>query len=170
MSKSSITDIILKEIREFGTGILIITQNPSLISVPALANNYCTVGLYTKHGKDISAFSNAMYLDDNQKECLGKLETGYGIVKLAGRVFTPFLVKFPLMRVHKGVIMDLEIALRMERQGFYTRQGPIWTSPGNSGKSQGFPAQPRISHGISQKTVDFQENLTDDGDENAGPI
>ena len=34
--KEPITDIILKEIREFGTGILIIDQNPSLISVPAL--------------------------------------------------------------------------------------------------------------------------------------
>jgi hypothetical protein len=116
--KEPISDIILKEIREFSTGIIIIDQNPSLISVPALANNYTTIGMYSKHGSDISALGKAMFLNDDQKECLGKLECGHGIVKLAGRVFMPFLVKFPLMKIKKGSISDDEIAKRMVLRGY----------------------------------------------------
>jgi hypothetical protein len=119
--KEPITDIILKEIREFSTGIIIIDQNPSLISVPALANNYCTIGMYTKHGSDINALSKAMFLSEDQKEYLGKLECGFGIVKLAGRIFTPFLVSFPLMKIKKGSISDKEVESHMQRRGYYSK-------------------------------------------------
>lgn len=116
--KEPISDVILKEIREFGVGVIIVDQNPSLISVPALANNYTTIGMYVKHSKDISALSSAMFLDDEQKEYLGKLECGYGIVKLAGRIFTPFLVKFPHMKIKKGNISDGDVGVHMLKRGF----------------------------------------------------
>jgi len=147
--KEPITDIILKEIREFSCGIIIIDQNPSMISVPALANNYFTVGMYTKHGSDISALARAMFLTDEQKECLGKLETGFGIVKLAGRVFTPFLVHFPLMNVKKGVILDLEISLRMKKAGFET----------NPVHSRGIPPNMRLFQDIPPERSPNLSNL-----------
>ena len=125
--KEPISDVILKEIREFGTGIIIVDQNPSLISVPALANNYTTIGMYTKHGSDISALSKAMFLSQDEKEYLGRLECGYGIVKLAGRVFDPFLVKFPLMPIKKGSITDSFVEKHMELQG-YSRYSALESS------------------------------------------
>jgi len=112
--KEPISDIILKEVREFGVGVIIIDQNPSLISVPALANNFCTIGMYTKHGSDIAALSKAMFLNEEQKEYLGKLDCGYGMVKLAGRVFEVFLVKFPDMK-RKGFFIPFEtVGIKIE--------------------------------------------------------
>lgn len=115
-----ITDVLLKEIREFSTGVILIDQNPSQISVPALANNFTTVGMYSKHGADVSALSRAMFLNEQQKDLLGKLECGYGIVKLAGRIFNPFLVKFPNMHIKKGSITDAHVATHMANKGFST--------------------------------------------------
>lgn len=197
--KEPITDIILKEIREFGTGIIIIDQNPSLISVPALANNYCTIGMYTKHAADISALSKAMFLDESQKECLGKLECGHGIVKLAGRIFTPFLVRFPLMNIKKGVILNLEIDLRMRKKGFQSKwmqeflkynpgffddtpdisekshdsfenQTEFQDNPQDLRKSQDNSGQQRRSHGIYQNSQYFQNIVIVDEIPNAERI
>ena len=42
----------------------------------------------------------------------GQLETGISIVKLQGRFFKPFLVRFPLFPLKKGVVTDNEIQKR----------------------------------------------------------
>lgn len=55
----------------------------------------------------------------NDKDVLGRLPIGYGVAKLQGRYFDPFLVKFPLFRVMKGKIRDEDIKDRM--QAFYNR-------------------------------------------------
>ncbi|MBN1156130.1 ATP-binding protein [Candidatus Woesearchaeota archaeon] len=139
-SAEPITDIILKEIREFSTGVVIVDQNPSLISVPALANNYLTIGMYTKHGSDIAALSRAMFLDEDQKQCLGKLDTGYGIVKLAGRIFSPFLVRFPLMKIKKGSVSDAQIAEHMAKRSYYSNPEAIRSY---SGETEVIPVIPK---------------------------
>ncbi|MCK5560057.1 MAG: hypothetical protein KAJ51_05665 [Thermoplasmata archaeon] len=50
-------------------------------------------------------------LDD--KKALGRLPIGYGVVKLQGRYFEPFLAKFPLFNIKKGVIKDCQIKSKM---------------------------------------------------------
>lgn len=116
--KEPISDIIFKEIREFSVSMILIDQNPSLISLPAIANNYVTIGLYTKHSKDINALSSAMFLKPEERDFLGKLECGHGIVKLAGRIFEPFLVRFPHMKIKKGSINDSIVGIHMLKKGF----------------------------------------------------
>ena len=81
-SKETVMDIILREIRELGEAIILIDQHPSLISIPSLGNTYCTIAMNLKHGRDINTIGEAMLLNDEQKEYLGKLPIGYGIVKL----------------------------------------------------------------------------------------
>jgi hypothetical protein len=56
-----------------------------------------------------------MLLGRGEQEYLGELEVGSGIVKLQGRWFRPFLVKFPLVPVSKGSITDDELCKRMEQ-------------------------------------------------------
>ena len=112
-SKESIMDTILREIRELGESIILIDQHPSLISIPSLGNTNCTIAMSLKHGLDINAISTAMLLQDDQKEYLGMLETGSGIVRVQNRVAKPFLVKFPHFSIKKGSVSDENVRGKM---------------------------------------------------------
>jgi hypothetical protein len=112
-SKESIMDTILREIRELGESIVLIDQHPSLISIPSLGNTNCTIAMSLKHGLDVNAISTAMLLQDDQREYLGMLETGSGIVRVQNRVAKPFLVKFPHFRIQKGSVTDEETRRKM---------------------------------------------------------
>jgi len=110
----AITDIILREIRELGEAIVLIDQHPSLISMPALGNTYTTICFGLKHRADMSTISESLLLEREQVDFLGQLETGKAIVKLQGRFFKPFLVRFPLFPVKKGIVSDNDIRERMK--------------------------------------------------------
>ncbi len=111
----TITDIILREIRELGESITLIDQHPSLISMPALGNTYTTICFGLKHKADIRSISDSLLLESEQIDFLGQLETGLAITKLQGRYFKPFLVKFPLFPIKKGIVSDLDIKEMMGR-------------------------------------------------------
>lgn len=117
MGEEAVTDIILREIRELGESIVLIDQHPSLISKPALGNTYCTIAMNLKHRSDIAMIADCMLIDTKRTRYLGKLEVGTGMVKLQGRWFDPFLVRFPLVKVDKGSTSDEMIKERMA--GFY---------------------------------------------------
>ncbi|MEW6664119.1 MAG: DUF87 domain-containing protein [Thermodesulfobacteriota bacterium] len=104
--EEAVTDIILREIRELGEAIVLIDQHPSLISKPAMGNTYCTVAMNLKHRSDIAMIAESLLLDTEQARYLGRLETGTAMVKLQGRWFFPFLVRFPLVKVEKGAVTD----------------------------------------------------------------
>ncbi len=108
-----ITDIILREIRELGESIILIDQHPSLISMPALGNTYTTICFGLKHRADMRTISESLLLDNEQIDFLGQLETGLAITKLQGRYFKPFLVKFPLFPLKKGIVSDEDVKQRM---------------------------------------------------------
>jgi hypothetical protein len=107
--EEAVTDVILREIRELGEAVVVLDQHPSLISKPALGNTYCTVSMNLKHRGDISMIADSILLDAERARYLGKLEVGWGMVKLQGRWFQPFLVKFPYLKVEKGAVGDEEL-------------------------------------------------------------
>ena len=119
----AITDIILREIRELGESIILIDQHPSLISMPALGNTYTTICFGLKHKADMFTISESLLLDKEQVDFLGQLETGTAIVKLQGRYFKPFLVRFPLFPIKKGIVSDDEI--RAETDGCQTESAIV---------------------------------------------
>jgi hypothetical protein len=108
----AITDIILREIRELGEAIILIDQHPSLISLPALGNTYTTLCFGLKHRADMFTISESLLLEKEQVDFLGQLETGLAITKLQGRYFKPFLVRFPLFPIQKGVVSDSALLRR----------------------------------------------------------
>lgn len=110
--REAVTDVMLREIRELGEAIVLIDQHPSLISLPALGNTYATICFGLKHKEDMQTISESILLERSEVDFLGQLETGYAIVKLQGRFFKPFLVRFPLFEVEKGKISDDEIRRR----------------------------------------------------------
>jgi len=114
--EESVTDVLLREIRELGEAIICLDQHPSLISKPALGNTYTTFAFNLKHRGDIAMMADCLHLDGEQAGYLGRLEVGWAMVKLQGRWFFPFLVKLPLMPVAKGSVSDEAIARRAGRE------------------------------------------------------
>jgi hypothetical protein len=114
MGEESVTDILLREIRELGEGIVLLDQHPSLISKPALGNTYTTICMNLKHRSDTTMIADSLLLETEKMRHLGRLEVGYGMVKLQGRHFEPFICKFPLVKIKKGIVTDEEISKRME--------------------------------------------------------
>lgn len=108
-SRESVMDIIVREIRELGESLVIIDQHPSLISIPALGNTNCTIGMNLKHARDVTAMGHALLLSEDQKDFQGRLPVGQGIVKIQSRWPKPFLVDFPLLEVKKAAISDNDL-------------------------------------------------------------
>lgn len=130
-TKERTTETIMREIRELGESIVIITQHPSLISIPALGNTYCTLTFNLKHKADVNTAANYMLLENERKTYLGKLPVGYATVKLQGRWFEPFLIKIPLIRIKKGVVTDKAIKAKMA--GYFGYSQPLTAKFGQNG-------------------------------------
>jgi len=111
--EETVTDVILREIRELGEAIILLDQHPSLISKPALGNTYATFAMNLKHRGDIAMVKDCLLLDSEQAGYLGKLEVGWAVTKLQGRWFKPFLVRFPLLTLVKGSVTDDVLRNRM---------------------------------------------------------
>ncbi|MCK6478697.1 MAG: DUF87 domain-containing protein [Planctomycetes bacterium] len=104
--EEAVTDIILREIRELGEAIVVLDQHPSLISKPALGNTYTTFAFNLKHRGDLAMMADSLLLDREEAKVLGRLDVGWGLVKLQGRWHRPFLVRFPHFSVEKGRVTD----------------------------------------------------------------
>lgn len=114
----SVMEIAFREIREFGTGIILLDQMPSTISAPALANSYTVICFNLKHRADVNAISQAMLLEDQEKDILGRLQIGEAVVRLQGRSATrPFMIRVPEFPIRKGAVTDAHVAAHMRRLG-----------------------------------------------------
>jgi len=111
--EETVTDVLLREIRELGESVICLDQPPSLISKPALGNTYTTFAFNLKHRGDIAMIQDCLHLDSEQAGYLNRLEVGWAVVKLQGRWFFPFLIKLPLVRLKKGSVTDDHIRRRL---------------------------------------------------------
>jgi hypothetical protein len=111
----TITDIILREIREFGESLIIVDQDPSLLSIPAVGNTYATICMNLKAGNDVNVMRSVLNLSFQDKDFLSKLEVGQAVVKLQGRWTDPFLVRVPKVNIAKGHVTDKDLQIKMRR-------------------------------------------------------
>ena len=110
----TVTDVILREIRELNTGIILIDQHPSLLALTALGNTYCTVTMNLKTRPDLNTAASYTLLDREQVHIFGELPVGTAVVKLQDRHVRPFLVSIPHIPVRKGSVTDSAIRERMQ--------------------------------------------------------
>lgn len=157
-AKETIMDIILREIRELGEAIILIDQHPSLISIPSIGNTYCTIAMNLKHARDVNTIGEAMLLTEEQKEYLGKLPIGYGIVKLQNRHFKPFLASFPFVKVNKGVVTDERIKRRID--GYLDKFGVRYSDLGELEDIQVISSQGKI--GLEINISEQEKKLLED--------
>lgn len=107
-----VIDLIFREVRELGMGMVYLDQHPSLISYPALGNTsthiYMNLGLDTKSSSDIMDASHMLGLKTNEQiEYIRKLPTGFGYIVNRKKDFRdPFLMKFPLFKIDGSMIKD----------------------------------------------------------------
>ena len=135
--EETVTDVLLREIRELGESVICLDQHPSLISKPALGNTYTTFAFNLKHRGDIAMIQDSLNLDSEQAGYLGRLEVGWAVVRLQGRWFFPFLVKFPLIRFRKGLVTDQDV--REKTSGTQDDKGMLLEA--RNGLSGVIPAQ-----------------------------
>lgn len=142
--------------REFGQGILVGEQMPSTLGHAILANVHVTICLSLAAARDIHEIGYAMGLGSIQRDLVGRLPLGMGIVKIAGRIFRPFLVQFPDYPIDKCVSDD-KVAADMAGHwdGLRVSPRPVATVPEAGVRNTVFEA--RSSESPAAQT-DFDES------------
>ncbi len=121
MGSETVIDLVFREVRELGVGMIYIDQHPSLISYPALGNTstqvYMNLALDTKHSSDILDASNMLALDyQSSGNYLRRLPVGHGFMLCRMSKFPEsFLIEFPHIKLNKGSIKDKDVAAHMGR-------------------------------------------------------
>jgi DNA-binding MarR family transcriptional regulator len=103
--KESIIEVILRQIRELGEGLVIIDQTPSQITPTALANIHTNTVMRLSYADDVITAGKLLGLQPNQFDYIKNLKTGWAIMRVP-YIQKPFLIKFPLFLAKKSIIGD----------------------------------------------------------------
>lgn len=109
----SVTDMIYREMREYGTSLICLDQHISKISDTVTGNSACHVAFQQQLPSDIEEVSSIMQNRD-RKDLFSLLPVGSAIVKMSDRFNSPFLLKVPFMNLRKESISDEELQTRMQ--------------------------------------------------------
>jgi hypothetical protein len=109
-SGETVLEMLLRQCRELGIGIVIIDQHPHLLSSAALGNTYTTIFLNQKDPSDINKAAAVCLLDGDEKSYFSRLPVGEAIVKLQDRWMSPVHLKMPLVETNKGSVTDTMLA------------------------------------------------------------
>jgi len=102
-SKEDLIQKIFRQIRKYGTGLIIIDQTPSLIPNPIFENIYTKITFSLNHKRNVTAIADAMFMDFGQSKFIGLLETGQAICRLMGRYNHPFLIDIPFSKSEQNI-------------------------------------------------------------------
>ncbi len=111
--KESVTDMIYREIREYGVGLVCLDQHISKLSETVIGNSATTVAFQQILPDDVRTISNLMQIRDHSR-FFSMIPVGQAIVRLSERYFQPFLVRVPLVPLKKEAVTDEAIKQRME--------------------------------------------------------
>jgi hypothetical protein len=136
-SNETILEMLFRQCRELGIGIVVIDQHPHLLSSAALGNTYTSIFLNQKDPADINKSAAVCLLDSDDKKYFSMLPVGQGIVKLQDRWMRPVHVQFPLVNINKGAVTD-ELLARYSalNQSKITGSGRKTSIPGYFGQVQ----------------------------------
>lgn len=109
-SNETLMNMLLRQCREIGIGIVVVDQHPHLISSSVLGNSYTSICLNQKDPSDINKAAGISLVDDEDKHYFSMLSVGQAIIKLQDKWRKPFLVEFPLMNFQKGLMTDALLA------------------------------------------------------------
>ncbi|MCA9488170.1 MAG: ATP-binding protein [Nanoarchaeota archaeon] len=109
----SVTDMVYREMREYGISLICLDQHISKLSDTVKGNSACHIAFQQQLPEDIRDISSLMQLKDRQ-EIFSRLPVGTGIVKLAERHTEPFLIKVPFVELRNSTLNDEAIYKKMD--------------------------------------------------------
>ena len=110
--KESVTDMIYREMREYGTSLICLDQHISKLSDTVKGNSACHIAFQQQLPQDLVEIGDLMQMRQD-KDAFAQLPVGTAIVKLSERYTRPFLIKVPFTE-RKGSIVDMEVKERIE--------------------------------------------------------
>ncbi|MBU3923363.1 MAG: DUF87 domain-containing protein [Nanoarchaeota archaeon] len=112
-TNESTTDMIYREMREYGTSLICLDQHISKISDTVKGNSACHIAFQQQLPQDIQDISEIMQLVES-RHYFSQLPVGNAIVKLAERFPTPFLIEVPYVDLRNKTVTDDNIKARMQ--------------------------------------------------------
>ena len=107
----SVTDMIYREMREYGTSLICLDQHVSKLSDTVTGNSACHIAFQQQLPQDIESISSLMQMRE-KRENFSQLPVGAAIVKLSERYTNPFLIKVPFMDLRGKTVSDDEVKSR----------------------------------------------------------
>jgi predicted transcriptional regulator len=123
--KESVTEMIYREVREYGISLICLDQHISKLSDVVAGNSACNIAFQQMLPQDIDTVSSLMQLIPHRKY-FSMLPVGYAIVKLAERYHEPFLIKIPFVELKKETMNDMEIGEAMRERTREFRQHKLF--------------------------------------------
>jgi len=112
-TNETVTDMIYREMREYGTSLICLDQHVSKISDTVKGNSACHIAFQQQLPQDIYEISEIMQLRES-RHYFSQLPVGSAIVKLAERYTLPFLIEVPYVEIRNQSITDENIKSRMQ--------------------------------------------------------
>ncbi|MEA3414184.1 MAG: DUF87 domain-containing protein [Nanoarchaeota archaeon] len=109
----SVTDMVYREMREYGTSLICLDQHVSKLSDTVKGNSAFHIAFQQQLPEDIRDISGIMQLS-HKREMFSQLDVGTAIVKQSERHTSPFLVKVPFVDLRNNFVTDAKIKQRMD--------------------------------------------------------
>jgi hypothetical protein len=108
----STTDMVYREMREYGFGLVCVDQHISKLSETVAGNSATNIAFQQMLPQDVDTVSKLMQMY-NERKFFTMLPVGQAIVKLAERHYSPFLIKAPFIDLKEENVDDKLIKERM---------------------------------------------------------
>ena len=102
------------QFRDFGTALILTSQEPNKMTNSVHANTLVKIVGNLGNGTDINSISEAMGLDDDERDVIHKLKRGEWLVKLSDQYTEPFMIVTADYPVDKH-ISDQAVAERLRK-------------------------------------------------------
>jgi len=112
--KESITDMIYREVRDYGIGLVCLDQHISKLSDTVSGNSACNIAFQQMLPQDVERVSSLMGMIREKKNYFSMIPVGSAIVRLAERYFAPFTVKIPFVELKNKKVSDEEVSKAMK--------------------------------------------------------
>ncbi len=109
----SVTDMVYREMREYGTSLICLDQHISKLSDTVVGNSACHIAFQQQLPSDVEEVSSLMRLKDKM-DIFNELKVGSAIVKLSERYTSPFLIEVPFDELRNLSLTSEKIKSKME--------------------------------------------------------
>lgn len=109
--KESVTDMVYREMREYGVSLICLDQHISKLSDTVKGNSACHIAFGQQLPADIYDIAGIMQLRE-QREFFSQLPVGSAIVKLSERYTSPFLIEVPDTALRGNIVDDDKVRSR----------------------------------------------------------